>query len=197
MKVKELGRSTEPSAAADLLERLRWNGTLAWENPRGSAGSRFGGRPATPGRVFLMSAITSSSRLKSWRRITLRWNESLSGWAGRKRKLWKFRHRRSKAQGNSNAALGMVNDVVQHVAISLLVWLLLGSSPSWSMQQYFVSGLVLSVDRFKQTMVVSCNTIPGYMDAMVMPFEVRDGKTLDGVEPGMAIEFRLVVGQDS
>ena len=91
----------------------------------------------------------------------------------------------------------MVNDVVKHVAISLLIWLVLGASPSWSMQQYSASGLVLSVDRAKQTMVVSCNTIPGYMDAMVMPFEVRDGKILDGVEPGMAVEFRLMVGQDS
>jgi protein SCO1 len=46
-------------------------------------------------------------------------------------------------------------------------------------------------------MVVSCNTIPGYMDAMVMPFEVRDGKALDGLKPGTAVEFSLVVGQDS
>jgi protein SCO1 len=30
-----------------------------------------------------------------------------------------------------------------------------------------------------------------------MPFEVRNGKMLDGVEPGMAVEFSLVVGQDS
>lgn len=92
---------------------------------------------------------------------------------------------------------GVVNDVVKQARISLLLCLVLGASQGWSAQQYSVSGLVLSVDRSKQTMVVSCNTIPGYMDAMAMPFEVRDGKILDGLELGMAVEFNLVVGQDS
>ncbi len=91
----------------------------------------------------------------------------------------------------------MGNDVVKHAAGALLVWLALGASPSWSAQQYVASGLVLKVDRSRQTMVVSCNAIPGYMDGMVMPFEVREGKSLEGVEPGMAVEFRLVVGRDS
>jgi protein SCO1 len=91
----------------------------------------------------------------------------------------------------------MVNDVMKGAAISLLISLLFGANPSWSVQQYSVSGLVLSVDRSRQTMMVSCNTIPGYMDAMVMPFEVRDGKMLDGLEPGITVEFRLVVEQNS
>jgi len=87
--------------------------------------------------------------------------------------------------------------VMKRTLIPLLVWLVLRVYPSWSAQQYSVSGLVLSVDRPKRTLVVSCNTIPGYMDAMMMPFEVRNGKILDGLEPGMAVEFSLVVGQDS
>ena len=90
-----------------------------------------------------------------------------------------------------------MNDVVKRAAISLLAALMLAAIPGWSVQQYSVTGLVLSVDRAQRTMLVSCNTIPGYMDAMVMPFEVRDGKALDGLQPGMAVEFRLVVGQDS
>jgi protein SCO1/2 len=110
--------------------------------------------------------------------------------------LRKFRHRRLKTRGHRDAVV--VNDVVKHAAAAVLVaWLVLGASPSWGAQQYSVSGLVLRVDRAKQTMVVSCNAIPGYMDAMVMPFEVPDGKSLEGVEPGMAVEFRLVVGQES
>jgi protein SCO1 len=86
----------------------------------------------------------------------------------------------------------VVNDVVKLSAIFFLLGLALASTPSWSEQRYSIS-----VDRDKRTMVVSCNAIPGYMDAMVMPFEVQDRKTLDGLEPGMAIEFRLVVGKDS
>jgi protein SCO1 len=91
----------------------------------------------------------------------------------------------------------MGNDVVKRSAIFLLLWLALASAPSWGEQRYSVSGLLISVDRVKRTMVVSCNAIPGYMDAMVMPFEVQDRKALDGLQPGMAIEFRLVAGKDS
>src|SRR6202011_1587929 len=40
---------------------------------------------------------------------------------------------------------------------------------------------------------VSCHEIPGYMDAMVMDFPVRDAKELDGLQPGTLIDFALVV----
>ena len=62
-------------------------------------------------------------------------------------------------------------------------------------QRYSVTGLVLKVDPAHRTMVVSCQTIPGYMDAMVMPFSVRQAKTLDGVAAGTMIDFTLVVGK--
>jgi len=64
-------------------------------------------------------------------------------------------------------------------------------------QRYPVKGLVLSVDRAHQAMVVSCQEIQGYMDAMAMPFKVADPKSLDGLTRGMQIEFTLVVKQDS
>ena len=92
----------------------------------------------------------------------------------------------------------MVNHAMKRKAVSLLAGLMFAASPGWgAARQYSVSGLVLRVDRPRQTMVVSCNTIPGYMEAMVMPFEVRDPKTLDGLQPGMAVEFRLIVNLDS
>jgi len=46
-------------------------------------------------------------------------------------------------------------------------------------------------------MVVSCESIPGYMEAMAMPFTVRESKMLDGLQPGTAVEFTLVVDEDS
>lgn len=82
-------------------------------------------------------------------------------------------------------------------AISLLAWLVLAAHPGRGAQPYSVTGLVLKVDPAKKTMVVSCNTIPGYMEAMVMPFEVRDSNALNGVQPGMSVEFSLIVGQDA
>ncbi len=77
------------------------------------------------------------------------------------------------------------------VAIAAL--LVLSVLPAWTAQQHAATGLVLKVNR-KQTMfVVSAQEIPGYMDAMVMPLPVRDPKQLDGLRPGMMVDFTLVV----
>jgi protein SCO1 len=64
-------------------------------------------------------------------------------------------------------------------------------------RQYPVKGLVLQVDPPNRTFVASHETIPGVMDAMTMPFEVRDDRELEGLEPGTAVEFTLVVGERS
>jgi protein SCO1/2 len=44
--------------------------------------------------------------------------------------------------------------------------------------------------------VASHSSIAGYMDAMVMPFRVREQKMLEGLEPGMLVDFTLVVSED-
>jgi protein SCO1/2 len=64
-------------------------------------------------------------------------------------------------------------------------------------QRYSATGLVVRVDRAAHTMVVSCDTIPGYMDAMVMPFSVRNSRELENLAPGVMIEFTLVVDKKS
>lgn len=64
-------------------------------------------------------------------------------------------------------------------------------------QRYQVSGLVLSVDRTRRTMEVSCHEIPGFMDAMVMSFAVTDARDLESLQRGAMVEFTLVVGKDA
>jgi protein SCO1/2 len=59
--------------------------------------------------------------------------------------------------------------------------------------QYPVSGMVLKVDRSRNTFTASIQTITGFMPAMTMPFEVGQSKDLDGLVPGAAVEFTLVV----
>jgi protein SCO1 len=81
--------------------------------------------------------------------------------------------------------------------VMLLGLLFLGAGSSWAAQQFPVTGLVLKVDRARRILAVSCDRIPGYMDAMVMPFEVRDAKDLDGLAPGMAVDFTLVIEKES
>jgi protein SCO1/2 len=60
-----------------------------------------------------------------------------------------------------------------------------------------MSGLVLSVDPSHRRFVVSHDAVPGVMPAMTMPFDVRDPKELEGVEPGMMVDFVLVMGPDT
>jgi protein SCO1/2 len=63
--------------------------------------------------------------------------------------------------------------------------------------EYPVTGMVLKVDRSRNTFVASIQAIPGFMPAMAMPFEVRRVQDLDGLVPGAAVEFALVVKGDS
>jgi len=81
--------------------------------------------------------------------------------------------------------------------VGIFVFLFLSVFHSLAAQQHAVTGMVLKVDASSKTVVVSCREIPGYMEAMAMPFSVRDAKALDGLEPGMAIEFSLVVDRGS
>lgn len=60
-------------------------------------------------------------------------------------------------------------------------------------QRYRVEGMVLQVNAPAQTVVVSHQAIPGFMDAMVMPFRVRRAAELRRLQPGAQIDSRLVV----
>ena len=58
---------------------------------------------------------------------------------------------------------------------------------------YPARGLVLRVEPQAARLTISHDAIPGLMDAMVMPFAVRDAVRLSQVRPGDRIEFRLRV----
>ena len=62
--------------------------------------------------------------------------------------------------------------------------------------QYPVTGIVLQVDPAHGAFVASCNAIPGYMEAMSMPYSVRDPKELANLRPGAYIDFTHVVEKD-
>lgn len=64
-------------------------------------------------------------------------------------------------------------------------------------ERHAAFGVVLEVDRTHQSMRVSCHEIPGYMEAMVMEFPVRNAMDLEGLEPGTLIDFTIVVAKDS
>jgi protein SCO1 len=78
----------------------------------------------------------------------------------------------------------------------LLVFVSL-SSYLLSQTRYPASGLVLKIDRPHNLAVVSCNAIPGFMEAMTMPITVRKASDLENVEPGTMIDFVLAVDNKS
>ena len=57
------------------------------------------------------------------------------------------------------------------------------------------AGLVLRVDPTSSILTVSHDEVPGVMEAMVMPFDVR-GRSLTDIRPGDRVSFRLVVRKD-
>jgi len=75
--------------------------------------------------------------------------------------------------------------------------MLAGAHAGIAAQRYPASGMAISIDRAKQTVVISHESIAGYMDAMAMPFRVKDAGSLNGLVPGVKVEFTLVVDRDS
>ena len=77
-------------------------------------------------------------------------------------------------------------------AVLLVVFFL--AEPSMAApQKHDVTGLLLAVDPARHTITVSCKEIPGYMEAMVMSFPVKDSTMPQGLQPGVMVDFTLVV----
>jgi len=60
-------------------------------------------------------------------------------------------------------------------------------------KRYRAQGIVLAVDRSQAQVTISHRAIPGYMEAMAMPFHAESPKELEPLAPGSRIEFQLKV----
>ncbi len=81
--------------------------------------------------------------------------------------------------------------------VPLLASLIVAVLPAWTAQRYQTTGLVLSADSARRTIVISEDRIPNYMEAMVMEYHVQDPQALTNLRPGAKIEFTLVVEKTS
>jgi protein SCO1/2 len=81
----------------------------------------------------------------------------------------------------------------RHVIIAALVFFIAAARGASAENRYPVSGMVVSVDAPRLTFVASIDAIPGFMKAMTMPFNVREARALNGLQPGAIVEFTLVV----
>ena len=77
--------------------------------------------------------------------------------------------------------------------VALLLVSILLCAANVSAKKYSASGLILKVDPAHRSVEVSCQAIPGYMEAMSMPLPVRHAEALKNLKPGMLIDFTLDV----
>lgn len=82
-------------------------------------------------------------------------------------------------------------------AVIVAAALMFASAGLGADKDYTVKGMVVRVDAARKSFVVSHDTIVGLMDSMIMPFDVKDPKDLQGVAPGAVVEFTLTVGSTS
>lgn len=64
-------------------------------------------------------------------------------------------------------------------------------------KRYEVKGKVMSVDRAQNRVTISHEEIPGYMDAMTMPFNIKDITIISDISSGDSIQATLVVTDES
>src|SRR6478736_2464859 len=64
---------------------------------------------------------------------------------------------------------------------------------SVSTQIFQVKGVVVAVKPDEKAVRIRHEEIPGYMEAMTMPFEVKDANELAGVSDGDTVTFRMLV----
>jgi protein SCO1/2 len=70
------------------------------------------------------------------------------------------------------------------------------SATDTNRQVFEVKGVVKELKPNGRTAVIAHESIPNYMDAMTMDFDVKEKRDLEGIKPGDAIVFRLVVTKD-
>ena len=62
-------------------------------------------------------------------------------------------------------------------------------------RRFVTTGLVLDVDRARSRVTISHDPVPGFMDAMAMPFELTGAARSAPIAPGDRVRFRLSVSR--
>ena len=71
-----------------------------------------------------------------------------------------------------------------------------GSASSPSIKHYSLHGKVMSIDKMGHELIIDHDAIPGFMEAMTMPYPVSDNNMLNQVSPGDEIKADLQVQGD-
>jgi protein SCO1 len=60
-------------------------------------------------------------------------------------------------------------------------------------KRYPFTGRVVSIDHLAQTAIIDGDAIPGFMDAMAMPYKIKPAETLNHLLPGDSLSAEVVV----
>ena len=71
------------------------------------------------------------------------------------------------------------------------------SVQSGPVKQYAVKGIIVGTDSAHGEVTIDTEAIPGFMDAMTMPYKVKDANVLQDLHPGDHMTALLLVGDDS
>lgn len=85
--------------------------------------------------------------------------------------------------------------IVPLIALLLLVFGCGGDDAKPEVVTYPLTGEIVKIDRVKNRLMVAHDDIPGFMDAMTMPFTVKDTTLFEGLSVGDTIAATLVVGR--
>ena len=66
---------------------------------------------------------------------------------------------------------------------------------SGPVKQYAVKGIIVGTDSAHGEVTVDSEVIPGFMDAMTMPYKVKDTNVLQDLHPGDHMTGRLLVAE--
>jgi protein SCO1 len=64
-------------------------------------------------------------------------------------------------------------------------------------KRFHLQGKIISIDAANNSLTIAHDAIPGFMDAMTMPYSVKSAQSLAGLNPGDEITADVVVPEDS
>lgn len=79
------------------------------------------------------------------------------------------------------------------ITLVVLLSVSCGRGDEASGEHYELSGRVVSVDEDSNRITIAHDDIPGFMQAMTMPFEVKDTRVFQSASPGDQVQATLVV----
>jgi len=71
------------------------------------------------------------------------------------------------------------------------------SSGNTAAKRYHLKGKIVSIDKPAKMAIINGEAIPGFMDAMTMPYPVKPESQLDEIAPGDTITAYVVVDSDN